>query len=209
MKRFPCVPDLDWLMLKILTVCTANICRSPLAENVLRSRLDFGDVEVTSAGTRAREGVGMDPSSARLAVAHGADAERVTRHTARSITAPELRGTHLALAMSREHRRALVETDPALTGRAFTLRELHRLLLEVDDEDLHAAGGAAGDPPARLAGMLALAHSRRGIALPPASPDQDDVIDPFGRSATTYERSATEVLDALPAVERLIRLARA
>ncbi len=42
---------------KILTVCTGNICRSPLAEGLLRKVLRGLPVEVSSAGTGALVGV--------------------------------------------------------------------------------------------------------------------------------------------------------
>ena len=38
---------------KILMVCLGNICRSPLAEGILRSKVDPGRVEVDSAGTQS------------------------------------------------------------------------------------------------------------------------------------------------------------
>lgn len=36
---------------KILMVCLGNICRSPLAEELLRSKVDLEKIEVDSAGT--------------------------------------------------------------------------------------------------------------------------------------------------------------
>jgi protein-tyrosine phosphatase len=38
-------------MTKILMVCLGNICRSPLAEGILKSKLDSSNFEVDSAGT--------------------------------------------------------------------------------------------------------------------------------------------------------------
>ena len=53
--------------IKILTVCLGNICRSPLAEGVLRSKLDTGHFEVDSAGT-ANYHVGEAPDPRAIAV---------------------------------------------------------------------------------------------------------------------------------------------
>ncbi len=36
---------------RVLMVCLGNICRSPLAEGILKSKVDSGKVEVDSAGT--------------------------------------------------------------------------------------------------------------------------------------------------------------
>jgi len=45
--------------------------------------------------------------------------------------------------------------------------------------------------------------------LPLAAPADDDVIDPFGRSMQTYERSAAELDPAVAAVARVFRLSLA
>lgn len=38
-------------MVKILMVCLGNICRSPLAEGILKSKVNLSDVYIDSAGT--------------------------------------------------------------------------------------------------------------------------------------------------------------
>ena len=38
-------------MVKILMVCLGNICRSPLAEGILKSKFNLGEIFVDSAGT--------------------------------------------------------------------------------------------------------------------------------------------------------------
>lgn len=58
---------------KILMVCLGNICRSPLAEGILKSKV-ADDIEVDSAGTSAlHEGEKPDPRSIRVAKKHGID----------------------------------------------------------------------------------------------------------------------------------------
>ena len=51
----------------ILTVCTGNICRSPLAEGLLRMVLGGLDVTVQSAGTAALVGEPMTEQNQRIA----------------------------------------------------------------------------------------------------------------------------------------------
>ncbi|WP_223551787.1 MULTISPECIES: low molecular weight protein-tyrosine-phosphatase [Aestuariivivens] len=55
-------------MTKILMVCLGNICRSPLAEGILRSKLPLSDFMVDSAGT-ANYHVGDKPDRRSIAVA--------------------------------------------------------------------------------------------------------------------------------------------
>lgn len=53
---------------KILMVCLGNICRSPLAEGILRSKLDPDQYKVDSAGTGSWH-VGNPPDSRSIAIA--------------------------------------------------------------------------------------------------------------------------------------------
>ncbi len=56
-------------MTKILMVCLGNICRSPLAEGILRAKLPEKDFFIDSAGT-ATYHIGSDPDSRSIAVAN-------------------------------------------------------------------------------------------------------------------------------------------
>lgn len=55
-------------MTKILMVCLGNICRSPLAEGILKSKLITKDIQIDSAGTGSYH-VGELPDSRSIAVA--------------------------------------------------------------------------------------------------------------------------------------------
>ena len=59
---------------KILMVCLGNICRSPLAEGILKSKIDTNNIFVDSAGT-GHWHVGQLPDSRSIEVArnHGID----------------------------------------------------------------------------------------------------------------------------------------
>ncbi|WP_298459080.1 low molecular weight protein-tyrosine-phosphatase [uncultured Cellulomonas sp.] len=92
-----------------MTVCTGNICRSPMAEVVLRRRLEdagLGDVvEVSSTGISDEEhGNPIDARAQDVLRAHGYD---VPRRAARQVRATDLTGHDLVLAMTSTHARAL------------------------------------------------------------------------------------------------------
>lgn len=55
-------------MTKVLMVCLGNICRSPLAEGILKSKVDLNLVAVDSAGTAGYH-IGHSPDSRSIAVA--------------------------------------------------------------------------------------------------------------------------------------------
>ena len=202
-------------MLDILTVCTGNICRSPLAAQLLATRLADLGVTVSSAGTRARGGTPMTPEAQALAADRGIPSSLSAEHAARYLTPAHVSAADLVLAMTRDHRREIVELDPSRVRTAFTVRELARLAADVSDDELRAAASAvagsgsavSAEARARFAAALAVVAGRRGLVLPPASPDDDDVIDPYGRSTATYARSADEMAPGLAAVERIVRVA--
>lgn len=63
-------------MTKILMVCLGNICRSPLAEGIMRQKIEeYGiDAEVDSAGTaNYHVGEHPDPRSVESGAVHGVD----------------------------------------------------------------------------------------------------------------------------------------
>lgn len=59
---------------KVLMVCLGNICRSPLAEGILRSKVDVTSIMVDSAGTGGwHVGDRPDPRSIAVARKYGLD----------------------------------------------------------------------------------------------------------------------------------------
>lgn len=196
-------------MLEILTVCTGNVCRSPIAQRLLQHHLKSLAVRVESAGTRARDGMKMTPEAAEFATSLGVPQHLTAAHQARFLTDHRLASADLALAMARDHRREIVELKPAFLRKTFTIRELHRLVGNVSDKELGSTADSnpGNDPRQRLAAILAFVASLRGTVPPPQTADVDDVVDPFGRSWKTYELSVAQISEAVPSVERVLRLA--
>lgn len=61
-------------MVKILMVCLGNICRSPLAEGILKAKLDPNNYLVDSAGTASYHiGSAPDPRAIAIAKKHNLD----------------------------------------------------------------------------------------------------------------------------------------
>lgn len=62
------------MQIKVLMVCLGNICRSPLAEGILKSKVDAEKIWVDSAGTGGwHVGNPPDPRSIAVARKHGLD----------------------------------------------------------------------------------------------------------------------------------------
>lgn len=90
-------------MFHILVVCTGNICRSPMAEGLLKGRmpLDLEDrVAVSSAGTHAMHG---HPPASNAVEAMALNGYSIQRHRARQLTRDMVKNAHLVVAMEKEH----------------------------------------------------------------------------------------------------------
>lgn len=189
---------------RILTVCTGNICRSPLAEALLRQRLSDLRVEVHSAGTHALVGHGMTTQTLELAARAGIDGAVAQAHRARYLVEPMLIEADLVLAMTREHRDIVLQMTPGKLRQVVPVREFARLAEAVSDGQIRAAADRGDHVPAdRVAHAVALITGMRVTA---ATAD-DDVIDPYRQSSKIYEQASAELLPAIAQVERVIRLA--
>ena len=135
-------------MARVLVVCTGNVCRSPIADGLLRAafveRLGEGAPEVGSAGTMGWEGSGADPNSIAAAAERGVD---ISGHVARGLASAGLASADLVLAMGSEHAVAAIRDAPEAAPRTFTLKELVRLVEALPEpvagEDLRARVEAA------------------------------------------------------------------
>jgi protein-tyrosine-phosphatase len=94
-------------MFNILMICTGNICRSPMAEGLLRHLLppSLEDVvQVSSAGTYALHGNQPAPHAVTTMARSGID---ISGHRARMVTRELLRQADLSLVMEKAHLGAL------------------------------------------------------------------------------------------------------
>jgi len=110
---------------RVLFVCSGNICRSPLAEAIFRKQAadagHGGAFEVDSAGTHAyHEGEPADPRARRVGRRHGVDVTSI----AREVDERDFERFDLILAMDRGHLRQLRARCPeALRGRIRLMRD--------------------------------------------------------------------------------------
>ena len=99
-------------MTRILFVCLGNICRSPLAEGILRAQAaDRPDMEIDSAGTAAwHVGKAPDPRSIATAARHGID---ISSLRARQVCTEDFSRFDLILAMDAANLADLQARAPA------------------------------------------------------------------------------------------------
>jgi protein-tyrosine phosphatase len=170
-------------MAAILVVCSGNICRSPIAEGLLRRalvrRLDDAAPAVGSAGTIAVDGAPAMRESIEAARERGVD---IHAHAARRLTGELIGSADLIVGMAAEHRDAVARLVPGAVAHTFTLKELTRLL-EIEpaanpDRSLEARIGDAADARARGVGSNRF---------------DEDIVDPLGMPLETYRAIAWEL----------------
>ncbi|MGH2757775.1 MAG: hypothetical protein ACRDI3_08305 [Actinomycetota bacterium] len=165
--------------MKILLVCTGNLCRSPMAEGILRHRLEERgcDIEVGSVGTWASHGIPATDEAIETLRKRGID---LSSHRSRAVEAEELRSADLIVGMTSVHRREVVAIAPDVEGRFVLLKELVELALD---------GELPGGAEARLERLLGAPRPEWRRAL--------DLDDPIGKPIGAYEKTAAEIQMAM------------
>lgn len=147
----------------------------------------------------------MDAGSAGIALNLGV--KDVGAHRAQQVDPAMLNEADLVLALTRDHRRRLVEMQPRAAKKVFTLREFARLARATSDADLRLELGQAA-PGTGLRRIAEIASLARQDAGRPADPADDDVVDPYRQSPEIYELSTAQLAPAVDAVADLIRRAQ-
>jgi protein-tyrosine phosphatase len=169
----------------VLVVCTGNVCRSPYIAAELQRALP--DLSVASAGTSALVGKIPGELVLRALEARGPlDRELVA---ARRISKAMVRRAALIVTATRAHRAAVVALDRSAADRAFTLKELARVMA--------SAGTGLG-----VTGVAARAAE---AARTEAFDHDDDLADPYGLEWPAYETMAAEVDAALAVLVPALR----
>jgi protein-tyrosine-phosphatase len=174
----------------VLYVCTGNICRSAVAERLLRMRLreHLGEAaalfDVTSAGVQGLSGEPMDAdAAAELHQLGGDDAE----FTAQRLDADQIGQADLILTANRKHRSSVVRVDASAARRTFTIREFALLAEHVDLKALPDV-----DPSTRLQAVVEEVAATRGTVRPDERTDFD-VEDPYGGSQALHRHIAVQI----------------
>ena len=106
---------------RVLVVCIGNICRSPMAEGLIRQAVP--EVQISSAGMSALVGHGADPIAVQIMAGIGVD---ISAHRARMLTEAITRDADLILVMDEQQKQQLASQYPYARGKVFKLGEAAR-----------------------------------------------------------------------------------
>jgi len=160
---------------KVLFVCTGNLCRSPMAEVLLRHELRgrrCKGIKISSAGTWAMNDNTASADAISVLAARGVG---LAAHRSRPLAIDELDSADLIVAMTSVHVREILSLSPGVEHKIRLLKELDKLVPK----------RAADTRQERVAAMLAVARPRRRRAL--------DLDDPMGLPISSYERCLAEL----------------
>jgi protein-tyrosine phosphatase len=184
-------------VLRLLFLCTGNICRSPSAEFLLRARLDSRlgpdakQFEISSAGLGTPGGWLIDPKVDHLLQEKGLSGQNDFR--SRRVEAPLLADADLILTGTKQHRLRIGADFPDAYNRTFTMREAAALLARAD-----AVGLPPYDVAERGRALIALLQRERGHGLLPE--DQFDIADPHGHRMSAYKSMFEQVQGVVEAL---------
>ena len=172
----------------MLFACTANRCRSPMAEYLAQRSLAERKIEanVVSAG-RLDSGHEASPGAVAAMARRGID---LRGHASARHDSETLAHADLVLVMERSHLVDVYQAQPEALDRSFTLGEFPALLQALPNDP----SAAVDDMPVQRARRrIALAHELRDPLRILIDDDSTDVADPMGKWNLHYRRTAKQL----------------
>lgn len=178
--------------LRVLFICTGNICRSPMGEFMMNAKAQERDLPIVarSAGLAAPD---QPPPAHTLSVLADRQID-AGAHRSRKLVDDMVTSAGLILGMTGRHVREAALLDMDSVPKIFTLREFARRSKALGDRPI--------DMP--LDDYVLRVSASRPASMLGSGGSADDVDDPYGRRKRAYRKAAemieTEIEAALSAL---------
>jgi protein-tyrosine-phosphatase len=109
---------------KVLFVCSGNTCRSPLAEGIAKTKFPqclSEDIEISSAGSSAMEGLPASDLAVQVAGKHGIE---LSKHRTRLLSRSLVIQADLIVTMATKHRQTVGILEPSALEHTYLLTDL-------------------------------------------------------------------------------------
>lgn len=180
--------------IRVLMICTANSCRSPIAEAVLRDAIARAALRwtVSSAGVIGRDGHPMDAKAAKVLAER---AIAMPGWTSRRLVPEMIEHADLVLTAGLEHRSTVVRMVPTAIPRTFPLLQFARFAEHAASAGPRAGALGSGAPYSGASSIERIVAARED--LQPAPAGSDDLADPIGRSIRHFRDCADTITRAV------------
>ena len=119
--------------MKILFVCTGNICRSPMAEayfKYLCEKNKKNKIDVVSAGIFAENNLPASSEAIKTMSSYGID---ISKHKSRQITKELVKSSDVLVVMTKSHKSAILSSFGVVSGKTFLLHKFDNSKKDVFD----------------------------------------------------------------------------
>lgn len=171
--------------MKVLFVCTANICRSPFMEQYARATAGHDALVCSSAGTHGFDGAPMDTVMANQLTQRGIG---MSDFASRPITPSILNNNDLILTAESAHRKFILADHAAAFKRVFTVGQFAKTLERLDPADL-------ADPD-----LIEIAANERV-----GDSTEHDIADPFRQGDAAAAVAADRITGLLDQIVPVLR----
>lgn len=163
--------------MRVLFVCTGNICRSPMGELLFRMYTAGTSIEVDSAGTHSLVGHEIDGSSAALLTSAGIDS---SAFRSKQLTRQIAQECDLILCFEEDQLHNIVGIAPAAVHYTFTLPDFSNMCAYCAQQNMIEGFTL----PERLQSVIAQATTIR-----PMLPQAATIADPYRKDFSAFRRT--------------------
>jgi protein-tyrosine phosphatase len=168
-----------------LFVCTANLCRSPLAEHLARSTsAELGlALQADSAGTDAIAGEPIHPLAAETLTRRGIAV--APTWSSRLLDRSAIQTADLILVAEASHRSRVAQLEPSAVARTFLLLQFAELVRAASNDNVRS-----------LPDLCTAANAARS-RIAPVRHYSADIVDPIGGRRAAFDACAATIHAAI------------